>query len=209
MSCGRWPLDLFTNFHWQYFWMLAVCAVVLAGLPAPHRPTWWQHALIVTFAVANLAVVLPAWVPPGHPAMSATPPTPSASLKLLSLNVHYRNDQYAKVLAAIRANNADLVLLMEVNAAWLTGLAELDRDYPYRIIAPQEDSFGIALYSRLPLRGSIETSATAGVPFIDAYLSIAETNVRFLGIHTLPPVNREYALSRDDQTARNCRAGRR
>jgi endonuclease/exonuclease/phosphatase (EEP) superfamily protein YafD len=190
-----WRLDLFSSFRWQYAWMLALIAGLLAVVPRRHRPVWWLHAVITGFAVANFAVVLPAWWP-----RPTVPAEEGSRLRVLSLNVHTANTRIAEAEAAILAADADVVLLMEVNNAWVAGLSGLAKQYPHRLLAPQEDNFGMALYSRLPMTGDVETSVVGnGVPFVDVRLATPSGEIRFLGIHTLPPINREYAMARDSQ----------
>jgi hypothetical protein len=48
-----WRLELFSHFRWQYAWLLAAIAGLLAVVPRRHRPAWWVHGIITGFAVAN------------------------------------------------------------------------------------------------------------------------------------------------------------
>lgn len=199
LGACHWRLELFCNFRWQYCWLLAICAAILTVLPRRHRPRWWQYAILLAFALANFAAVLPEWLPSTATAGTPVAGDESLRLRVFSLNLHHRNQRFQEVVDAILAADAEVVLLMEVDDAWLAGLAALEQHYPYRILAPQDDSFGIALFSRLPLTGRAEVSVADAVPYIDTRLSLGKKKIRLLGIHPLPPLNRDYALARNAQ----------
>lgn len=190
-----WRLDLFCHFRWQYAWLLVAIAGLLTVAPRRHRPAWWVHVVIAGFALANVGVVSSAWWPRPTPPGEDWP-----RMRVLSLNVHTANTRMSAAVAAILASDADMVLLMEVNDTWVAGLSGLAGRYPHHVLAPQEDNFGMALYSRWPLTGGVESSvAGGGVPLVDVRVSVPDMDIRFIGIHTLPPVNRAYAAGRDAQ----------
>ena len=51
----------------------------------------------------------------------------------------------------IAAIDPDVVLLTEPGAWWQAQLASLARERPYTVLQPQEDAWGMLLYSRFPL----------------------------------------------------------
>jgi endonuclease/exonuclease/phosphatase (EEP) superfamily protein YafD len=92
--------------------------------------------------------------------------------------------------------------LMEVNDRWLAELAELRQSHPHFLLDPQEDNFGIALFSRQPLRDpQLIHLASAGVNAVAATVEFGTNHVFLLGVHTLPPASREYAIGRNEQLA--------
>ena len=66
------------------------------------------------------------------------------------------NSRHDRVVALLRDEQPDVVLLQEFTRAWRRGLAPVHDIYPHRHAFTREDNFGIALFSRHPLE-SVET----------------------------------------------------
>jgi endonuclease/exonuclease/phosphatase (EEP) superfamily protein YafD len=97
-------------------------------------------------AVVNLALIVPLYWPVERTA--GDPPITRA----MSLNLYHHNRQHARVLALIREEKPDFVLLLEVTPEWARALRPLNQDYRYsRVLPHARDSGGMALYSRLPI----------------------------------------------------------
>lgn len=121
-------------------------------------------------------------------------------LRLAALNVYSGNQRTDLVLELLRATDADVILLMEVNRRWLEALSPLCDTYPHRVTKPRQDNFGIALYSRLPLtRALVLELGDAQVPSIAAHIHVGEQEVFFLGTHPLPPGTAESSFLRNEQ----------
>ena len=121
-------------------------------------------------------------------------------LRLVSLNVHTENQRSDLVLEFLQDADADIILLMEVNEAWMNALQSLRTNYPQVIAKPREDNFGIALFSRLPLTNSeVIELGKAEVPSIATTISVGGQPVFLLGTHPLPPGSAEYARLRNEQ----------
>jgi len=121
-------------------------------------------------------------------------------LRIVALNVHTENERSHLVREFLRHAEADVILLMEVNARWLNDLASLRTNYPQVIAEPREDNFGIVLFSRLPLTNSaVIELGKAGVPSIAATVEVGGQNVFLLGTHPLPPGSAENARLRNEQ----------
>ncbi len=67
-------------------------------------------------------------------------------------NVLIDNRESAEVLKAVKDSDPDIFLAMEVNQWWLDELASLKEDYPYFMEEPNDEAYGMALYSKLPLK---------------------------------------------------------
>ncbi|MFP4058667.1 MAG: endonuclease/exonuclease/phosphatase family protein [Candidatus Brocadiia bacterium] len=186
-----WVLELAAHFRVYYAAGLAACAALLA---AGRR---LRLALLpALFAAWNAALVAPRYA--GRPPARGAGPR----LRLLSANVATANRQHRRFLDAVAREEPDLVLVMEVNAAWAAALQPLREAYPHVIERVREDNFGIAFYSRLPVeRLLVRRLGGSGVPAVVARLSLEGTALTVLGVHTLPPVSRRYARTRNAQLA--------
>ena len=184
-----WVVELTCHFRMQYFWILLVAA--LAFLLRRRRRA---AVAIAVFAFVNLCELLPAYVPRARP--SATGRTWRASLS----NVNTDNRGHGQLMQLIRDQEPDLIVLEEINEAWVGQLRGLGADYPFSRWHPREDNFGIALLSRSPLDSvEIRHIGQAGVPSVVARLTLNGRPVTLIGTHPLPPSGPVYASLRDEQ----------
>src|SRR5262245_23267651 len=158
-----WMFDITSHFRIQYAFGLTLMAG-LFGLARKPVAT----GVLLTFAVLNWALVIPqCWFGREHETSAGK------TLRVMQMNVHTENTRHDLVATYIREKKPDLIALEEVNAEWLTDLAELRTSYPYSVIQPQSDNFGIALFSRLPLQGEqIVELGHAGVPSVVAEIEL-------------------------------------
>lgn len=148
-----------------------------------------------TFAVLNGWLVSSLLLP----AKSGAPPS-GAKLRLVSLNVLTSNLKTDLVLNFLRASDADIIILLEVNDRWIDRLMPLKAIYPYYAVVPREDNFGIALFSKLPLaETNVIEFGGAEVPSITAQIKLADREIFLLGTHPLPPGSADYARMRNEQ----------
>ena len=83
---------------------------------------------------------------------------PQRQLRIMSANVLQENEAAEPLIKLVRRKQPDLLVLCEVNDRWMRDLKPLDEMFPHRITQPQENRYGIALYSRLKiLRAKVRT----------------------------------------------------
>ena len=133
-----WVFDLFSHFRLQY--LLSLSLILLLVLLGRRYRTSGVFGLC---AAIDLACILPYYLP-----ITSAPHTGSTALCAISMNVNTTNAHFDLVKQFIRDHDPDVILLLEVNAAWVAALEEIRALYPYQHIEPREDNFGIALYSR-------------------------------------------------------------
>ncbi len=189
---GRWwwIFDLTSNFRLHLALSLGALAVV--WVVTRH----WRMAVICGVGAAVNAVLVMFLLWPGAKTMVTAAPR----LRLVALNVQTENERRDLVLEFLRHTDADVILLMEVNARWMNVLGSLRTNYPQIIAEPREDNFGIALFSRLPLTNSqVVELGQAEVPSIATTVAVGGQNVFLLGTHPLPPGSADYARRRNEQ----------
>lgn len=71
---------------------------------------------------------------------------------ILIANVLMTNRNSQDFINLVEKANPDMVLVMEVNDWWITKLQELKKEYPYSIEKPEDNAYGMALYSKLELQ---------------------------------------------------------
>jgi len=204
-----WRLDLFAHFRFQY----AAVALILT-LAALLLRRWVGVVVAIAILAANAWQVAPLYFTPISPTLPPGVPT----LRLAHANVRVSNPDREAVARFIADSDADVVFLQEVDERWLAALAERDLAYDVFAGRPRPDNFGLAMLVRTPPRDHVEvvsvtvrdvTDGVAQVPAIAARLRLAGQDVAVLSLHTLPPVSRLYAETRDiqlDAAARWARA---
>ena len=111
------------------------------------------------------------------------------SFRLLITNVLMENKQHGKLLRVIEDAAPDVVLAVETDAAWARALKPLERTYPHTLFQPQENYYGMMLFSRLPLREArCEFLVQDDIPSMHAVLELpGGVKVSLHGIHPRPP----------------------
>jgi endonuclease/exonuclease/phosphatase (EEP) superfamily protein YafD len=122
---------------------------------------------------------------------------------MLLINVRTGNQQFSKVRDFAVSEKADIVALQEVNKEWMSQLDPLKEHFPHVVAEPREDNFGIALFSKFPLRNPrVEYFGEADVPSLVAHGLTPGGEVLIVTTHPLPPVGTERFQLRNQQLRR-------
>lgn len=128
---------------------------------------------------------------------------PGNSLKIFGANVYQDNHAYGNMLEQIRSMDPDIIFLLETNQAWADAVKVLGRDYPYQLLRPLENTYGLLFYSRLKLeKASVQYLVKADIPSIEAVLQLPSgQKVQLYGLHPEPPVPGEnlYSTAKDKE----------
>ena len=100
--------------------------------------------------------------------------TDTHQFRLLTANVYMENTHTQGLLALIEENEPDVVLLLETNTFWHDAMKPLSESYPHQIAYPLENTYGMLMYSRLPMReGQIRFLIENDIPSIRVQLQLA------------------------------------
>ncbi|MDX5338728.1 MAG: endonuclease/exonuclease/phosphatase family protein [Cyclobacteriaceae bacterium] len=118
-------------------------------------------------------------------------------IHLIVGNVYQFNTHYPKAIQLIQKKNPDVVFLVETHQKWIDNLKPLEEDFPYRILLPKENTYGLAFYSKIPLvRKEINYLVNPEIPSIEVDLQLESgKTVTLYGIHPTPPVPGENEKS--------------
>lgn len=116
-------------------------------------------------------------------------PARGSTFRLLISNVLQENDRYDLLLQAVRESDPDLVLLVEVDRRWERALAPLAEQYPFSVRQPQENYYGMVLFSRLPLiRPRVDFLVQDDIPSVHTMFELPSGDrVSLHGLHPRPP----------------------
>lgn len=173
-------LDATSHFHVQYFAGLLLVAGAMGALRR-----WRMCGVFGAFAALNLFQFLPLFWGGGPGSEASTGP---GELTLMSINVERSNRDFGRVVRLIERRRPDAFALLEADRDWIDAMEPLEATYPHSHREPRDHNFGIAFFSRLPLR---EVQAVRLVP--EGVLSIiAEMDfdgraLTVLATHPIPP----------------------
>lgn len=183
-----WVADLVTNFRMQLGLGLGVCGLLL-GLAR-----WNGLATLALVGGAfHMVFVLPAWMP-----FSDHSPPNARPFTVLLANVGSDNLDHAAVISAVQQELPEVAVLLETNQQWIDGLASLREAYRHGVTVPRADSFGAAVFSRVPISSTVtESLGDRGLPTVIAELDMGRGAVTLIAAHAPPPVNASAARERD------------
>ncbi len=125
-------------------------------------------------------------------------------LRLLAANVLQSNRDYDKLLQQIDRTAPDIIVTLETDDAWQKALTPLHDTYPYRVAVPQDNLYGMHVYSRLAMTNTnIHFRVRDDIPSISADISLdkAAQPIHLYFIHPMPPSPSEASesTSRDQE----------
>lgn len=121
-------------------------------------------------------------------------------LKILHSNVLTSNQHFHLLTSLLEKEKPHMVILQEINTDWIDGIKSALSDYKYRLEKPQNDNFGIAIYSQLPfITSNVITLGNLGLASIEVTFTIDEQAVTLIATHPIPPLNDALYLARNDQ----------
>ena len=190
LTGDSWPGDLFTHFPLQYLVGSSLALLVLIFL---RRWIFAAFALIVVL-IQSIAMIIP---------FAGNVPKPKETSQgevLLHMhNIQARNENCQELRESFAGVKADVVLVVELPRRTYECLRMKELGYSWELVKTREDSYGIGLFSKLPLDNPRVLTEYESLPTLAASIRVGESSVNFLGVHTLPPKSKEYWLSRNVQ----------
>lgn len=179
----------------------------LAGLGLLALRPWpqgWDLALLAALAAAlawQLAMILPytrLWRRQG---MASRGGDDARSVRLIVVNVLMTNREFAGLARSLAETGPDIVLALETDRWWTDRLAELLPGHPHRLLHPLDNTYGMALYSRLELiKAELRFLLDEEIPSIRARVRLRSgEEMVLIGVHPEPPspTEADSSLPRD------------
>ena len=118
-------------------------------------------------------------------------------LSIMVANVLMFNRDASRCLGHIRKMQPDIVLAVETDDWWLSQLQRIEAEYPYTCHAPLPNTYGMLVFSRLPLREpQIRYILDLDIPSFHGCVELPSgvvVNLHFL--HPKPPAPQESKTS--------------
>jgi len=164
----------------------------------------WNIAWLVISGMAILAAVnkLYRYVP-GLASKSLKPEydDPQRQVSLLNANVRQKNRAIDRLCHVVERVAPDILLLYETDQWWAEQTAYLKEEYPYQVLLPQDNTYGMLLYSKLRLVDhSVNYLCLDGVPSIQALVELRnKSRFELYAVHPKPPRMYQSTDARDSE----------
>ncbi|GAB2759964.1 hypothetical protein GCM10010465_00060 [Actinomadura fibrosa] len=109
---------------------------------------------------------------------------------IMLANVLIKNDKYREFLDLVEKQDPDMLLAMEVDQKWVEEIAGLKKKYPHVISRPNDEAYGMILFSKFPLKNEeVKYLKHEFVPSFHADVVLPSGKIfRFHGVHPVAPV---------------------
>lgn len=170
---------------------LALFGVVNLGVAEAGAGEWAVFVLLVVAVVYQVARMTP-YTPLASVQTIAADPlltNEDRRFRLVVSNVLMENRDIDRWMEVVQAEDPDVIATVETDRWWTDRLGALKETHPHAIEIPQDDTYGMAVYSRFPiLQSEVRHLVEAEVPslFLRLQLPSGEA-IRFVVLHPRPP----------------------
>lgn len=175
----------------QYLVLGIICFILCLSLGKGWKP--WN--ILLCLGLLGVVVIQSTRILPYFIGNKTVPSSSSEGIKertvgIMIANVLMKNRNEKEFLQLVENTDPEMLLVMEVDQWWVEQLQPLKREYPYFVEYPLDNTFGIALYSKLPLKGEEVSFLTdRRLPSIHTRVSLGTgEEIMFYGIHPVPPL---------------------
>lgn len=125
------------------------------------------------------------------------------TLRILTANVLMTNRNAGALVERVRQAQPDVLVALETDRWWERQLDALADDYPHQLRCPQENLYGMHVYSRLPMKDALVQYLVAdGIPSMHFRVVLASGDeVVMHCLHPMPPspTEDEESTNRDGE----------
>jgi len=125
----------------------------------------------------------------------------SNSIKFMSANIYYRNEQIDELYQLITKQNPDVLSLIEISGINTSLLEKLAKTYPYTTKQPvNKYTFGVVLLSKLPVTNTqvLVTDTNKNI-ITTSDIKAHDAHYKLYQVHTTAPVTPTYMAKRNDE----------
>ena len=178
----------------QFHLGLFLAGIALAAAFVRGRRLFLAAAPLVLFTLGP-----PLWGYLRGPRVASAAATGRPVLRVMSANLLMVNQDTRGIIDEILAARPDVVLLQEYTDHWHAAMKPaLSAEYPFGSFVTQDDSFGVAVYSRTAfVNGDVDNRLPLGrslVPQTRAVVRFAGRDVAVYNVHLLPARRLDYAI---------------
>lgn len=187
-----WWYSKVLDFPRVQYWILALIFLILfIGLNKKWKypAVFFVLGLLTSFYIHSVRI-LPYWFGEETVPDASNNYEKDKAVGIMLANILIKNEEYDRFLKAVQKQQPDMLLVMEVNQEWVNHIMNLKDEYPYVISRPNDEAYGMILFSKLPL-SNIEVKYLSH-DFVPSFHADVELNsgkkFRFHGVHPVAPV---------------------
>ncbi|MGK2864858.1 MAG: endonuclease/exonuclease/phosphatase family protein [Chitinophagaceae bacterium] len=126
-------------------------------------------------------------------------PADTTHISLFISNVLQTNTAYDQLIDKIGKYDPDIIITTESDSLWQEGLSSIENKYPYSIPIPLSNTYGMHLYSRLPLENpSVRYLVEPDIPSIRTRVKLSSGEwITLFVVHPRPPAPSEASDTRE------------
>src|SRR5690606_8898423 len=177
-----WLTDIFSHFKLQYVIILVLILLPYALVSV--RRKLLPVILIIIIIIWNASFIVPLYIQ-----NRTITENSGSSLSILSMNLLASNTNYSEALELIREKDPDIIILLELSPQWNLEIEKLYTSYPFQLMHPQTNNFGIGILSRIPLMAKVSNPGKGFPPSIFGKLQVNGHPLSLLATHPVPPVS--------------------
>ncbi|MEM1326055.1 MAG: endonuclease/exonuclease/phosphatase family protein [Bacteroidota bacterium] len=200
---GHWSIRMFDFPHVQLTvltGMTIVCCIFL--LRFKENWTFFLTGSLFIAFLYQIYIIYP-YTPLAATRVEANnTPSEVSTFSILACNVLIDNKSTLALRELIYEKNPDIIALLEPNQRWVDDLEDLIAQYPYSVLEPLENTYGMILLSKLELQdAAVHHIVREDVPSIFAKAKIPSGQwIHLYCLHPEPPTP-EYGTFSDERDA--------
>lgn len=193
-----WIFDLFRHFMVQYVivaLVFALCAVLRKQWP--YAAAMLVLAFICGFEIASRIDYVP-------PPASIEALAKDKLLKVIVYNRKYTLTEHQAMVDFIKAENPDIFFILEANKTHSDALrTEFKTNYPYQVLMPKENAFGMVAASKTPFTFKWKTPSNPKIQVLDNFILVTRIHpkgsapINFFALHAPPPMSPKLFAQRN------------
>lgn len=160
----------------------------------------WQYVMIGLVSLSliyQLYYILPYTFLKKTQVMRYDGDSPQRHISILVSNVLTPNKHFERLIDLIGKRDPDIVLTLETDKRWERELEPIEKKYPHTVKVPQDNLYGMHLYSKLKLKDiKVKYLVQDDIPSIHGYVVMDDgTEVAIHCLHPRPPSPTESKTS--------------
>ena len=149
-----WTFRVFDYPRLQLLLLSVICLVLLVIYFESSALHWGLTTTMSLHVCYLFSLIFPFTILSRKQVMETRQDLPDQSISLMISNVFEDNTNSKGCLAEVRKADPDVLLLLETNDRWDQETRELEQHYAHHIRVPMENTYGMLMYSKLPLTDS-------------------------------------------------------
>lgn len=123
----------------------------------------------------------------------------SEKITTISANIYKENKDYDRFIKLIQKYDPTIFLTLESDSKWDDALKIFDKDYPFHIKVPLENTYGMHLFSKIEITAhKVHYFIADDLPSIEAKMQTKDGyKFTFFGVHPPPPSPTEEKNSKE------------